>query len=85
MWMCTLFLLSSYIPEMYVNQEGELTDKAKIDINNLNAELVHKLKAQDTAFSTGESSFSSAVSYCMHYICNKNLQNCCFLTSNACM
>ncbi|CAL1526299.1 unnamed protein product [Lymnaea stagnalis] len=43
----------SYIPEAFVNKLGDLTDKEKIEINNLNSELVHKLKAQDTAFSTG--------------------------------
>ncbi|CAG5129322.1 unnamed protein product, partial [Candidula unifasciata] len=47
---------ASYIPEMYVNNQGDFTDKEKIEINNLNAELVHRLKAQDTAFSTGQSS-----------------------------
>ncbi|KAI8797441.1 pyridoxal-dependent decarboxylase domain-containing protein 2 isoform X1 [Biomphalaria glabrata] len=45
----------SYIPDIYVQKEGDLTDKEKIEINNLNSELVHKLKAQDTAFSTGHS------------------------------
>ncbi|BFZ03500.1 hypothetical protein BsWGS_06539 [Bradybaena similaris] len=45
---------ASYIPEMYVNKQGDFTDKEKIEINNLNAELVHRLKAQDTAFSTGQ-------------------------------
>ncbi|KAH9513123.1 Pyridoxal-dependent decarboxylase domain-containing protein 1 [Bulinus truncatus] len=43
----------SYIPDIYVEKAGDLTDKEKIEINNLNSELVHKLKAQDTAFSTG--------------------------------
>lgn len=45
----------SYIPELHCGKEGDLTDKDKIEINNLNSELVHKLKAQDTAFSTGQS------------------------------
>ncbi|CAG5122534.1 unnamed protein product, partial [Candidula unifasciata] len=44
----------SYIPQMYLDRLRELTDKEKIDINNLNSELVHKLKAQDTAFSAGQ-------------------------------
>jgi hypothetical protein len=40
---------------VYADRQGELTDKEKIDINNLNSELVHKLKTQDTAFSAGYS------------------------------
>lgn len=38
---------------MYADKQGELTDKEKIEVNNLNSELVHKLKTQDTAFSAG--------------------------------
>lgn len=52
----------SYIPDIYVQKEGDLTDKEKIEINNLNSELVHKLKAQDTAFSTGDKILSMLVS-----------------------
>lgn len=48
------FFPCSYVPDLYVNKQGELTDRERIEINNLNAELVHKLKAQDTAFSTGK-------------------------------
>ncbi|XP_005110945.1 putative pyridoxal-dependent decarboxylase domain-containing protein 2 [Aplysia californica] len=45
----------SYIPEPYASQGDEVPESAKTEVNNLNAELVHKLKAQDTAFSTGHS------------------------------
>ncbi|ESO89261.1 hypothetical protein LOTGIDRAFT_52276, partial [Lottia gigantea] len=40
-----------YIPDHWLNKEE--TDRAKVDISNINSELVHKLKSMDTAFSTG--------------------------------
>ncbi|XP_041362368.1 putative pyridoxal-dependent decarboxylase domain-containing protein 2 [Gigantopelta aegis] len=42
-----------YIPDMWVSQTDSLPDQGKIDINNFNSEIVHRLKAMDTAFSTG--------------------------------
>ncbi|XP_064613537.1 pyridoxal-dependent decarboxylase domain-containing protein 1-like [Liolophura sinensis] len=43
-----------YIPEMWVGTAAELTEACKKDINSVNCEIVHKLKANDTAFSLGE-------------------------------
>ncbi|KAK6168927.1 hypothetical protein SNE40_020081 [Patella caerulea] len=43
-----------YIPDHWLNQTP--TEQGKIDISNINGELVHKLKSMDTAFSTGHCS-----------------------------
>ncbi|GBM45197.1 hypothetical protein AVEN_123331-1, partial [Araneus ventricosus] len=40
-----------YIPEFWADRLNELTDTGKADINQLNSELVAKLKASDSAFS----------------------------------
>ncbi|XP_067673201.1 putative pyridoxal-dependent decarboxylase domain-containing protein 2 [Haliotis asinina] len=42
-----------FIPEVWINKMGDLPENGKNEVNNLNSELVHKLKAMDTAFSTG--------------------------------
>ena len=41
-----------YIPEEWRDADS-LSDKAKREINNINIELVHRLKSTDTAFSLG--------------------------------
>ncbi|XP_042910971.1 pyridoxal-dependent decarboxylase domain-containing protein 1 isoform X2 [Parasteatoda tepidariorum] len=43
-----------YIPDFWAERLNELTDTGKADINQLNTELVSKLKATDSAFSLGE-------------------------------
>lgn len=43
-----------YIPEFWADRLNELTDTGKADINQLNSEIVAKLKASDSAFSVGE-------------------------------
>ena len=47
-----------YIPDVWANQTDSLPDQGKIEINNFNSEIVHRLKAMDTAFSTGRLLFS---------------------------
>ena len=42
----------SYIPDMYLGKE-DLSEEDQTSINNLNAEVLHQLKAKDTAFSMG--------------------------------
>ncbi|KAK7492827.1 hypothetical protein BaRGS_00015965 [Batillaria attramentaria] len=43
----------SYIPDVYLGRD-DLEERDQININNLNAEVVHQLKAKDTAFSIGQ-------------------------------
>ncbi|XP_035209564.1 pyridoxal-dependent decarboxylase domain-containing protein 1-like isoform X2 [Stegodyphus dumicola] len=43
-----------YIPEFWADRLNELTDTGKADINQLNSDLVTKLRATDSAFSLGE-------------------------------
>jgi hypothetical protein len=44
-----------YIPSAYVKEGLDLSDEiAKKEVNNLNIELVHKLKDTDSAFSLGK-------------------------------
>ena len=44
--------IHSYIPEQHM-ADGDLDQQIKQEVNSLNNELVQKLKAQDTAFSSG--------------------------------
>ena len=46
----------SYIPDMYLGKE-DLREEDQTSINNLNAEVLHQLKAKDTAFSMGTLTF----------------------------
>jgi len=47
------FCLFRYIPSDWLDQLNELPDKGKAEVNKINAELVHQLKANDSAFSLG--------------------------------
>lgn len=42
-----------YIPEAWRDKLETLPDAGRNEINNLNAELVHRLKVMDPAFSMG--------------------------------
>ena len=50
-------LLFRYIPGALIDKLEDLSEESKNDINALNIELVHKLKATDGAFSLGEYDF----------------------------
>jgi len=52
-----LFLSFRYVPTEYLGCVDNLTEQQCQDISNVNAELVHKLKATDSAFSLGTLQF----------------------------
>lgn len=48
----------SYVPDMYIGKE-DVDDREVESINILNAEIIHRLKANDTAFSMGHTDSGS--------------------------
>ena len=58
-------LCFSYIPDMYLGKQ-ELADREQGAVDSLNAEVLHQLKAKDTAFSMGMPTLFS----CFYFVMN---------------